>query len=52
MLIGIFLLFIGVLMFLDELGVIHYRFGDYILPIALIAVGISIIAGQRKKKSP
>ena len=52
MLIGIFLLLLGVLMLLDNLGIIHYRFGDYILPIALIAVGASIIAGNRKKKLP
>lgn len=52
MLIGIFLLLIGALMLLDNLGIIHYRFGDYILPIALIAIGASIIAGHRKKKLP
>lgn len=52
MIIGIFLLLLGVLMLLDKLGIIDYRFGDYILPIALIAIGASIISGNRKKKHP
>lgn len=52
MLIGVFLLLVGVLMLLDNLGLIHYRFGDFILPIALIAIGASIVAGNRKKKHP
>jgi hypothetical protein len=49
-LIGIFLLLLGVLMFLDGMGLIYVEVGDYILPIALIALGISFIAGHFKKR--
>ena len=49
MLIGVFLLLIVALMLLDNLGLIHYRFGEFILPIALIAFGASMIAEKSRK---
>ncbi|UCG63026.1 MAG: hypothetical protein JSV52_07025 [Candidatus Zixiibacteriota bacterium] len=51
MLIGVFLLLIGALLLLDKVGVIHFDFGDYILPIALVALGVSFIADRWKKRT-
>jgi hypothetical protein len=51
MFLGILLLLLGVLMFLDNLGIIYIRIEDYILPIALVALGVSFIAGHKKKRS-
>ena len=50
MMIGVFLLLVGTLMFLDNMGIIHYRFGDYVLPVALIALGISFMTDHIRKK--
>lgn len=50
MFIGILLLLIGVLLILDKLGIFHISFGDYILPVALIALGLSFITEKRKNK--
>ena len=50
MLIGVFLLLVGILMFLDNLGYINFRFGDYILPIVLIALGVSMMTDRIKKR--
>lgn len=51
MFVGIFLLLMGVLMILDNLGVIYIRISEYIVPLALIALGVSFIADRRKKGS-
>ncbi len=51
MFLGIFLLLLGALMLLDNLGVIYIRVGEYIVPVALIALGASFIAGHAKKKA-
>lgn len=48
MFVGVFILLMGLLMLLQRLGVIPGSFGDYIVPIALIAVGASM-AFDRKK---
>ncbi|UCD63712.1 MAG: hypothetical protein JSW34_13375 [Candidatus Zixiibacteriota bacterium] len=50
MFLGILLLLIGILMFLDRVGLIHIHFGEYIVPVALIALGVSFIAGSKKKR--
>lgn len=50
MFIGIFLLLIGVLMFLDRLHVINVGFSEYVVPVALIALGVSFLTGSRKKR--
>ena len=50
MFLGILLLLIGALMFLDKLALIDIRIGEYILPIVLVALGISFIAGHKKKR--
>jgi hypothetical protein len=46
MLIGIFLILFGALMLLDKIGWIDIHMGDYILPILLIALGVSMVARQ------
>jgi len=48
--VGVILLLIGILMLLDRMGIIHGEVGDYILPIALIAFGISFIFKNRRIK--
>lgn len=50
MFIGIFLLLVGLLMFLDRLDIVHIGFSEYVLPVALIALGVSFVAGSKKKK--
>ncbi len=49
MFLGLFLLLMGALMILDNLGVIYIRIGEYIVPLALIALGASFILDRRKK---
>lgn len=51
MLIGIFLILFGSLLLLDRLGWIDIHIGQYILPIFLIALGASMIKGD-KRRSP
>jgi len=49
MFIGILLLLIGALLLLDKLGIIYGDFWDYLWPVALIALGASMIFERRKK---
>ncbi len=49
MFIGILLLILGVLMFLERTGVISGSFGDYIIPAALVALGLSMVLDHKKK---
>jgi len=51
MFLGIFLLLLGALMILDNLGVIYIRISEYIVPLALIALGVSFIFDRRKKRA-
>lgn len=51
MFIGVTLLLIGILMLLDKMGIIHGEVGDYIFPVAVIAIGISFIFKNRRIKS-
>ena len=52
MFIGILLLILGVLMLLDKLGIIYYGSAwDYLLPVALIALGASFIMKDKKHTS-
>ena len=50
MLIGIFLIIFGGLMLLNQLGWIDIRLGQYILPVLLIALGASMVAGHRRRE--
>ncbi|MFH1374937.1 MAG: DUF5668 domain-containing protein [bacterium] len=50
MFIGIVLMAIGVLMILDKTGIIHGSFWDYLLPVALIALGVDFVFGRRRKQ--
>lgn len=47
--IGILIIALGVLMLLRQMGVIG-SIGEYIAPIAIIAVGIHIAFGRKKNK--
>ena len=51
MFIGILLLLFGVLLLLDQLGIIYGDFWDYLWPVALIALGGSMIFEHRKKST-
>ena len=50
MFVGFFLVFIGVLMLLKKFGMLQGGVWDYIWPAALVAVGLSLILGKRKKQ--
>ncbi len=50
MFIGVLLILLGAVMILDKLGIIHGGVGDYFVPIAVIALGASMIF--RDKKDP
>ena len=50
MFIGFLILLLGILMLLERLGVIHGGFWDYFWPVALIALGISMVFERRKSK--
>ncbi len=48
MFVGTLLVFMGVLLLLDKLGIIHGNAWDYFWPIALIALGVSFITDKKK----
>lgn len=50
MFVGVMLLLMGGLMLLDRLGMLPGDAWDYFMPIAIIALGFSFIAGHRKHK--
>ena len=47
MMIGIFLILFGSLMLLDKLGWIDIHLGEYLLPILLIALGVSMVVKRQ-----
>lgn len=49
MFIGLLILAIGVIFLLRNTGVIQEKFGDIFWPVILIALGISIVVGKRRK---
>lgn len=51
MFIGVLLILLGVLWLLDEMGVIYGDWGDYFIPVVIIAVGVQFIMGDRKNRS-
>jgi LiaI-LiaF-like transmembrane region len=48
--VGIIVIALGVLMLLRQLGIIG-SIGEYIAPIAIIAVGIEMAFGRKKDKA-
>ena len=50
MFIGVLLLILGVLMLLNKLGVIHGGVWDYFWPVAIIALGASMLVSAKKKR--
>lgn len=50
MFIGILLILIGAMMLLSKFGIIEGDFGDYIVPVALVAMGASFIFRDKKDK--
>ena len=50
MFMGILLVAFGVLLLLSEMGIIYGSIWDYLWPMALIALGIDFIVGDRKKR--
>lgn len=51
MFLGVMLLFIGIFWLLDSLNIVRLDFSEYILPVALIAFGISSMVSSWKEKS-
>ena len=49
MFIGILLILIGLVMFLDHLGYVPGDVWDYILPIALVALGASMVVKHKRQ---
>ena len=50
MFLGIMLLLMGLVLFLEQFGIIRGDFSDFILPIALVALGASMVFDKNKKK--
>lgn len=50
MFVGVMVLLIGIVMLLDQLGIIRGDFSDFIVPIALVALGASMIFDKAKKR--
>ncbi|MFQ5452910.1 MAG: LiaI-LiaF-like domain-containing protein [Candidatus Zixiibacteriota bacterium] len=50
MFVGILLLLIGMLMLLERLGLIYGGLGEYILPVALVALGASMVFKSNRNK--
>ena len=48
MFLGVLLLLIGLLMLLEKLGVIYGEVWDYLLPVALIAFGASMVFRNKR----
>jgi hypothetical protein len=48
MFLGVLLLILGILLLLREMGLIYGNFWDYVWPIALIALGASMIFKSKK----
>lgn len=49
MFVGALLVLVGVLMLLNQFGILPGRSADYFVPVALVALGISLITKHRKK---
>ncbi len=49
MFVGILLLILGVLMILDQLGIIYGSAWDYLWPVALIALGADFVSKSLRK---
>ena len=50
MFIGILILLVGILMLLDQFGLIRGNFWDYVWPLALIALGLSMVLKNKNLK--
>lgn len=50
MFLGVLILLIGVVMLMEQLGIIRGDFSDFIVPIALVAFGASMIFEKNKNK--
>ncbi len=50
MFLGILLLLLGILMLLEEAGLISGDAWDYMLPVGLIALGVSMVFKDRKSR--
>ncbi len=48
---GIVLVIIGAILLLSELGIIHnWSFWSYLWPVLIIAVGVRMIVGDRRRQ--
>lgn len=45
---GIILVILGALMLLNQAGIIHWSFWGFLWPALIIAVGVRMIAGEKK----
>lgn len=51
MFVGLLLLILGALMLADRMGYIHGDIWDYFIPLAIMALGVSMIFKHRSDKS-
>ncbi len=51
MFVGILLILMGIIMFLNHMGIIRGDFSDYLVPVILIALGGSFIFKDKKDKA-
>ena len=49
MFIGVFILLMGIFMLLEQMNIISGDFSDYLLAIAMIALGASIVFDKKRK---
>ena len=50
MFVGFFILLLGLFMLLERTGVIDGTFGDFVVPIVLVALGASMVFNHKFKK--
>ena len=48
MFVGVFILLIGILMLLERSGIIRGDFGEFLVPVLLIAFGVSMVFKRNK----
>ena len=45
---GVLLIVMGILMFLDQIGIIHGDWWDYFWPTVIVAIGVSMIFKHKR----
>ena len=51
MFMGILLLFLGIMILLDRLNIVHGGISEFLLPVAIIALGIDFLVGRSRRSA-